>query len=157
MTEAPYDIDPFPPPPDAVSEAINALHVISLRPPTDDLSLRHVASLPRPWDPGTCDRDLQAELWPWIGDVVDWINRDQLWGLSVPAIPECWSLHRHLCHDLPAIACDRYLAGFAITPRDIEDWRELRLAAALRRTRDHIGHLCAPGQHRSDPRYEVST
>ena len=122
------------------------------RPPTDDLSLRRVTSLPRPWDPGTCDDDLQAELWPWLDDVVTWINFEHLWGLTIPAIPECWPLHPHLCHDLPALACDRYLAGFAITPRDVEDWREIRLDPFLRRMADLIGHGCAPGQHRDDPR-----
>jgi hypothetical protein len=153
VTEAPYGVAPFPPPPQAVSDAVAALHVISLRPPTDELSLRHVATLPRPWDPGTCGRDLLAELWPWIGDVVEWINRDQLWGLATQEIPECWPYHRHLCHELPALACDRYLASFAITPRDIEDWRELRLGSFLERVRSQIGHLCAPEKHVGDPRY----
>ncbi|WP_193604850.1 hypothetical protein [Nocardioides dongkuii] len=153
MSGAPYAVAPFPPPPDIIREAIAALHVVSLRPPTDELSLRHVASLPRPWDPATCGRDLQAELWPWIDDVVEWINHEQIWGLTVPSVPECWPDHPHLCHELPALACDRYLASFAITPRDVEDWRELRLSAFLRRMGDQLGHLCAPGQHHADARY----
>lgn len=154
MTEPSYAVAPFPSPPDAIRDAIAALHVVSLRPPTDELSLRHVASLPRPWDPATCDLDLQAELWPWIEDVVDWINRDQIWGLATTSIPDCWAHHRNLCHELPALACDRYLAGFAITPRDVEDWRELRLVALLRRIAQEVGHLCAPGQHHADPRFD---
>lgn len=153
MSETSYAVAPFPPPPPAISDAISALHVVSLRPPTDELSLRHVASLPRPWDPATCGRDLQSELWPWLEDVVDWINRDQIWGLSSPSIPDCWALHRHLCHELAALACDRYLAGFAITPRDLEDWRELRLGSFLQRMSGQVGHLCAPDQHRPDPRF----
>ncbi|MBC9735538.1 hypothetical protein [Nocardioides marmotae] len=157
MSGPPYAVEPFPLPPDIVRDAITALHVVSLRPPTDELSLRQVASLPRPWDPGTCGPDLQAELWPWIGDVVGWINHELLWGLATPVVPECWPLHPHLCHDIAAVACERYLAGFAITPRDIEDWRELRLDPVLQRIREQIGHRCAPGQHHEDPRYESST
>lgn len=152
MSGAAYGVEGFPQPPDIIREAITALHVISLKPPTDDLSLCQATSLPRPWDPGTCDDYLKAELWPWIDDVVSWINDEHLWGLAIPGIPECWPLHPHLCHDLPALACDRYLAGFAITPRDVEDWRETRLDPFLRRMADLIGHGCAPGQHRDDPR-----
>lgn len=151
--ESPYTVVPFPPPPPVVAEAISELHLATLNPPTDGLSLRYIASLPRPWDPATCGRGLQAELWPWIDDVVDWINHEQIWGLATPSVPECWSLHAHLCHELPALACDRYLAGFAATPREVEDWREFRLYPLLRRVREQIGHRCSPGQHEGDARY----
>ncbi|MCM0621928.1 hypothetical protein [Nocardioides bruguierae] len=138
-----YDVRPFPPPPAAVREAIEQLHLASIHPSSDEFTLRRLAELPRPWDPGSCPRDLLAELWPWIADVVDWLNSQ--WMPDDARVPMCWPDHADLCQWLAALAAARYTASFGVAADTVHIWAaswfpELHRRIGLLRT-------CRMGRH----------
>ena len=147
-------VRPFPEPAHALRAAMEQLQFASTNPPESEEDLRRLATLPRPWDPGTCTGRLRSELWRWLDQVASWLNEQHLWNLAAPGIPECWPAHPHLTHDLAVVACARYYTTFAVNPGALEDWHRSCLPMFLDRLNDRVGDGCQPGKHMPRPRNE---
>lgn len=147
-------VHPFPEPGGMVRAAMEHLQQATVQPPIDEGEWRDLASMPRPWDPGTCMGQTRIELWDWLDQVAMWINEQHLWNVTRPGIPECWPAHPHVVHDLAVLACSRYYTTFSVTPAALDDWHRYALPSFLDRLRDRLGDACQPGKHQSRPRRE---
>ncbi|WP_197275230.1 hypothetical protein [Luteipulveratus halotolerans] len=110
--------------------------------------------LPRPWDPPTCRRpELREQLWEWLEEVVNWLNREYVWDVA-GMIPTCWPSHPHLVHEIAVLADQRRRAGLALNSDAMEEWHRYALPAFTDRLRnrakDHCedGHQTWPGRSR---------
>lgn len=102
------------------------------------------ATLPRPWDPPTCqDPDLRRELWDWLEHVVDWLNTEYVWDLAGAAmIPPCWPQHPHLVHEIAVIADQRRRASIDTSSNSLEEWHRYTIPAFTDRLRLRTRTLC---------------
>jgi hypothetical protein len=141
MTSHPL-LPPFPTPPRAIRGALETLsqaEAVGLDPAGG-------LSLDRPWDPASCSPRLRAELWPWLDDVVAWLNRTYAWR-TADVVPGCWPEHPHIAAELAVLACMRVTAHEALTPHALEDWHRYALPGFLARLADRLGSGCPPGRH----------
>jgi len=146
-------VEPFPEPGTLVRTSMEKLQIASQEVPTDPEALQELGMMPRPWEPATCGQEMREELWEWLDDVAKWVNREHLWAVTRPGIPECWPAHRHIVHDLAVLACSRYYVTYAVTPGPLEDWHRYQLPAFLQRLQDRLdGQGCQPGKHEARPR-----
>lgn len=145
-------VEPFPEPSAVIGAAFEELEAAAAEAEGTDEDLQRMASLPRPWDPGTCPPHLRRHVWNWCDQVAEWINTQHLWKTNRPGIPACWPAHPHIAHDLPVLACARFLAGFATTPTPLEEWHHYTLPGFLDRLVDRLGDGCQPGRHMPAPR-----
>ena len=83
-----------------------------------------------------------AQLWRWFDQVAVWINTQHLWNVSGPGVPECWSHHQHVVHDLAVVACARYYAALTASPNPLDEWHRYTLPLFLDRLRDRLGEGC---------------
>lgn len=102
------------------------------------------ASLPRPWDPPTCQTPaLRSELWQWLDQVVDWYNTEYVWDLTGGAmIPSCWPLHPHLVHEIAVLADQRRRAGIDTGSNSLEEWHRYSVPAFADRLKLRTRTLC---------------
>ena len=108
------------------------------------------SGLPRPWEPGTCNKPaLRAELWAWLDQVVTWHNHQYAWDVE-RVIPACWPHHPHLVHDLAVLADQRRRARLAVTSDLLEEWHRYTLPAFHDRMKAQIRAHC-DGQHQPCP------
>jgi hypothetical protein len=136
----------FPGPPRGVRSALETLsqaEAVGLEP-------AGLHSLDRPWDPARCSTRLRAELWPWLDDVVGWLNHTYVWR-TADVIPGCWPMHPHIAAELAVLACMRVAAGEALTPHALEEWHRYALPGFLTRLVDRLGPGCSPGRHTAWP------
>jgi hypothetical protein len=132
----------FPAPPRAVRSALETLtqaEAIGLDPAGG-------LSLDRPWDPASCSPRLRGELWPWLDEVVAWLNQTYAWR-TADVVPGCWPEHPHITAELAVLACMRVAAGEALTPHALEEWHRYALPGFLARLADRLGTGCPPGRH----------
>jgi len=108
------------------------------------------SGLPRPWEPGTCNKPaLRAELWAWLDQVVTWHNQQHAWDVE-RVIPACWPHHPHLVHDIAVLADQRRRAQLAVTSDLLEEWHRYTLPAFHDRMKAQIRAHC-DGQHQPWP------
>ncbi len=108
------------------------------------------SGLPRPWEPGTCNKPaLRAELWAWLDQIVTWHNRQYAWDVE-RVIPACWPHHPHLVHDIAVLADQRRRAQLAVTSDLLEEWHRYTLPAFHDRMKAQIRAHC-DGQHQPWP------
>ena len=108
-------------------------------------ALGDVASLPRPWDPPTCQRpDLREELWMWLEEVVDWLNHEYIWDNN-GFVPRCWPRHPHLVHEIAVLADQRRRAGMALNSDALEEWHRYCLPAFVDRMKMRCKEHCEEG------------
>src|SRR4051812_20306105 len=145
-------VTPFPAPPPSVRAALEQLRL------AQDAGLEPTGLhwLDRPWDPAACSPHLRVQLWPWLDDVVAWLNRTYAWQTS-SAIPSCWPAHPHLIHELAVLACLRASAGNALSPHAIEEWHRFALPGFQLRMSERLGIGCPPGRHLDWPARSWST
>jgi hypothetical protein len=136
----------FPTPGPLVRHAYSELDLA--RSGTDDQkrALGKLAGLPRPWDPPSCRPALRAQVWAWLDQVADWINREYIWAPD-RFIPSCWPAHPHIAHELAIIADLRRTAGHAFTGDALEEWHRYALPAFLDRAASRLGTSCGPAKH----------
>jgi hypothetical protein len=142
----------FPEPPAQVTQALHHLQIVSASglDGIDELGA-DLERLPRPWAPGSCDPWLRRQVWDWCDAVAAWINRDCLWR-PAGTIPACWPQHPHLAHDLPLLACQRWLAEDAAHPGPMDDWHRIILPAFLDRMWQRLEQSsCLTGTHQDWP------
>ncbi len=140
----------FPTPPAPIRHALNVLAVLHTGDQALIDELGDIKDLPRPWDPATCDPELQRHLWHWTAQVVDWINTQFGWRTQ-NYLPRCWPQHPHLCHELPVLACLRYAAN-STTPDLLEEWTRHALPMFQDRLASQLGGTtCRDGRHQVWP------
>lgn len=101
--------------------------------------------LPRPWDPPTCRHpELRQQLWEWLEEVVNWLNREYVWDVA-GMIPSCWPEHPHLVHEIAALADQRRRAGLALSSDAMEEWHRYALPAFVDRMRNRAKDHCEEG------------
>src|SRR5580765_4686004 len=151
MTEPRRLADPFPTPPGIVGTRLDELRLAAAATNEPEHETRRVATLERPWDPATCEPELRRRVYEWLDAVVGWINEQHTWRTH-KVVPVCWDLHPHLVHELSTVACLRWEASFARTPRALEEWQRFALPSFLARVVDQIGEAgCPPGRHQPSP------
>ena len=135
-------VTPFPVPPRSVRTALEQLRL------AEDAGLEPTGLhlLDRPWDPASCAPHLRAQLWPWLDDVVGWLNRTYAWQTAC-AIPSCWPAHPHLVHELAVLACLRVAAADAMNPHAMEEWHRYALPGFHLRMSERLGIGCPPRRH----------
>lgn len=107
--------------------------------------------LARPWDPASCvDPDLRAEIWPWLEQVVTWLNHEYVWDPDA-MVPSCWPSHPHLVHEIAVLADLRRRAGLALTADALEEWHRYALPAFTDRMRGRLRQHCQDGGHQGWP------
>ena len=133
---------PFPSPPSGVRSALDTLSE------AEEVGLEPAGlhSLDRPWDPAHCSNRLRAELWPWLDDVVVWLNETYAWR-TADVVPGCWPMHPPIAGELAVLACMRVAAGEALTPHALEDWHRFALPGFLTRLSGRLGTGCSPSRH----------
>lgn len=137
---------PFPPPPPLVHHALELLRQaeqVGLQP-------AGLLLLDRPWDPATCSPLVRSQLWPWLDDVVGWLNHGYAWQ-TAHAVPPCWPAHPHLVHEMAVLACLRVAAGDATGPHALEEWHRYALPGFSHRMSERLGLGCPPGRHQDWP------
>ncbi len=108
-------------------------------------ALGPLTMLPRPWDPPTCRRpELREQLWEWLEEVVNWLNREYVWDVT-GMIPACWPEHPHLVHEVAVLADQRRRAGLALNSDAIEEWHRYALPAFVDRMRNRVKDHCEDG------------
>lgn len=132
----------FPAPPRWVRQALDKLRQ------ADDAGYAPAGlrTLDRPWDPATCSPQVRGELWPWLDDVVAWLNDAYTWQTRY-AVPSCWPAHPHLVNELAALACLRVVAADATSPHALEEWHRYALPGFCARMSERLGAGCPPGRH----------
>lgn len=141
-------LQPFPDPPPSVRLSMEQLQAA---PDWDARERARLATIDRPWDPASCAPSLLRELWPWLDEVVGWINHEYGWQ-TARTIPSCWPQHPHLVHELAVLACLRTAAGTAITPQALEEWHRYALPGFFERMADRLGQVgCPPRAHTDWP------
>ncbi len=141
-------LQPFPGPPPSVRLSVEQLDAAA---DWDARERAKLATIDRPWDPAGCSPSLLRELWPWLDDVVGWINHEYGWQ-TARTIPSCWPQHPHLVHELAVLACLRISAGDAIAPHALEEWHRYALPGFFERMADRLGQAgCQPGKHTEWP------
>lgn len=149
--------EPFPEPSPVLAAVLDELRLASTHQPESEAELRHLATLPRPWDPPTCPPELRQLIYSWLDNVVAWINQEHTWRTD-RVIPSCWQDHPHIVHELATVACLRWEAGHAVTPTSLEDWHRYSLSTFLDRIAQRIGtSACPPGKHQPFPVPSVCT
>jgi len=126
-------------------------------------ALGNPALLPRPWIPASCTtRQLRAELWLWLDDVVSWLNHEYVWDPTGGLIPPCWPLHPHLINELAVLADQRRRAALDLTSSTLEDWHRHCLPAFNSRLQGRLRtgcddkHSTWPAQPRYDRHHRNS-
>jgi hypothetical protein len=141
----------FPRPPGPVSSALDEIRIVAGSAEETEHEARRVALLARPWDPASCPPELRRRVYEWLHDVVAWINEDHTWRTD-RVVPGCWDLHPHIVHELATVACLRWEASFARTPKALEEWHRVTLPTFLDRIARRIGETgCPPGRHQTNP------
>jgi hypothetical protein len=140
-------IEPFPNPPALVSLALGQLSIAA----GDDLDaiaeIGNPDTLPRPWEPATCNDQLRQHVWQWCDQIAAWINSQHTWR-STHLIPACWPWHPHIANELPVLACQRVLAARELTPEALEAWQRQTLPDFLDRVAIRLGEgSCRVGKH----------
>jgi hypothetical protein len=143
-------VQPFPRPGPLVQDRLEKLLRAAVGIPVEQAE--NMLTLERPWDPGACTGALRRELWHWLDHVAFWINTQHLWNAVGPGVPECWTFHPHVVHDLAVIACARYIAARSSTPTAMDEWHRYTLPLFLDRLDRRLGEGCPPGRHAPRPR-----
>ena len=148
MTQRQPDPEPrplvraFPRPRQLVALAYRELDVAATGTDGQRKELGDIGTLPRPWDPASCDTpQLRAELWTWLDAVVIWINHEYVFD-PVDTIPPCWPQHPHLINEIAVLADQRRRAGYAYTSDALEEWHRYNLPAFLERMRRRVADHC---------------
>jgi hypothetical protein len=143
-------IQPFPQPGRAVQLAYGKIDLAANRHQDHLLPLHDLATLPRPWDPGTCQTPrLRKELWLWLEAVVTWLNHEHVWDVA-DVIPTCWPQHPHLVHEIAVLADQRHRAGQALTSDPLEEWHRHSLPEFTERMKTRLRNHCQE-DHQSWP------
>jgi hypothetical protein len=143
-------VQPFPEPGRLVQFAYRELDLATSRQQDHLLPLRDLATLPRPWDPGTCQMpQLRKETWLWLEAVVSWLNHEHVWDVA-DVIPTCWPHHPHLVHEIAVLADQRHRAGRALTSDSLEEWHRHSLPSFIERMRSRLRNHCQE-DHQSWP------
>jgi hypothetical protein len=102
-------VQPFPEPGRLVQFAYRELDLATSRQQDHLLPLRDLATLSRPWDPGTCQTpQLRNEVWSWLEAVVTWLNHEHVWDVAdLLAAPSSSG------HEIAVLADQRHRAGQA--------------------------------------------
>jgi hypothetical protein len=143
-------VQPFPQPGRLVQFAYRELDLATSRQQDHLLPLRDLATLPRPWDPATCQTpQLRNEVWSWLEAVVTWLNHEHVWDVA-DVIPTCWLHHPHLVHEIAVLADQRHRASQALTSDTLEDWHRHSLPSFIERMRSRLRNHCQE-DHQSWP------
>jgi hypothetical protein len=143
-------VQPFPEPGRLVQLAYRELDLATTRQQDRLLPLRELATLPRPWDPGTCQTSqLRNEVWFWLEAVVSWLNHEHVWDIA-DVIPTCWPQHPHIVHEIAVLADQRHSAGQALTSDPLEEWHRHSLPSFTERMRSRLRNHCQE-DHQSWP------
>lgn len=144
-------VEPFPMPDTLeLRAAFRQLHLAGEGTEDQKRSIGDPCGLPRPWEPGTCNKPaLRAELWAWLDQVVTWHNHQYAWDVE-RVIPACWPHHPHLVHDLAVLADQRRRAQLAVTSDLLEEWHRYTLPAFHDRMKAQVRAHC-DGQHQPWP------
>jgi hypothetical protein len=143
-------IQPFPEPGRLVQFAYRELDLATSRHQDHLLPLRELATLPRPWDPGTCQTpQLRNEVWFWLEAVVTWLNHEHVWDVA-DVIPTCWPQHPDLVREIAVLADQRYRAGQALSGDPLEEWQRHSLPSFTERMRSRLRTHCQE-DHQSWP------
>ena len=145
-------VAPFPQPGSLMTQALDSLRLAGQTMVIDQVILDEVRSLPRPWDPASCDRTLRNEIWVWLDKVATWINSQSLWSPISAGIPECWPAHPFIVHELAVAACSRLEATVATNPVLLQQWFASVVPGMLERIQGRLGDGCQPGRHEETPR-----
>ena len=141
----------FPTPSPVLAAVLDEMRIAAVAPPESQDELRRLATLPRPWEPASCQSELRNLIYIWLDDVVAWINEQHTWRVD-RMIPICWAEHPHIVHELATVACLRWEAGYSVTPVGLEIWQRLTLPTFLDRIAQRIGPTgCPPGRHQPNP------
>ena len=142
---------PFPQPGTEVRFYLDDLHRFAGISSPSERELKLVETMPRPWDPASCEPDFRRLLYKWLDEVVAWINEDHSWRVD-RVVPGCWVEHPHIVHELATVACVRWSAQFATTAVPLADWYRFTLPVFLDRIAQQIGPTgCPPGRHQPHP------
>jgi hypothetical protein len=135
-------VQPFPEPGRLLQLAYRELDLATSRYQDHLLPLRDLATLPRPWDPRTCQTpQLRKEVWSWLEAVVTWLNHEHVWDVA-DVIPTCWPLHPHLVHEIAVLADQRHRAGQALSSDPLEEWHRYSLPSFIERMRSRLRNHC---------------
>jgi hypothetical protein len=135
-------VQPFPQPGRLVQSAYGKLDLATSRHQDHLLPLHDQATLPRPWDPATCQTpQLRKELWLWLEAVVTWLNHEHVWDVA-DVIPTCWPQHPHLVHEIAVLADQRHRAGQALTSDPLQDWHRHSLPEFTERMKTRLRNHC---------------
>lgn len=136
-------VQPFPSVGPLIRLAYRDLHTAATSTDKDQLAkLADIATLPRPWDPGTCQRaELRAEIWSWLDQVVIWLNTDYAWDVA-QLVPTCWPQHPHLVHELATVADQRRRAGASLNSEALEEWHRYTLPTFAQRMNSRLREHC---------------
>jgi hypothetical protein len=135
-------IEPFPIPGAYVQLAYRELNLAINGTEEEREQIGNPALLPRPWEPASClGPELRHQLWLWLEEVVNWLNRQYSWDVS-GMIPTCWPEHPHLVHEIAVVADQRRRAGLATTSDALEEWHRHCLPAFLDRMRARVKSHC---------------
>jgi len=164
---APHRLLPWPPLPDVVAQQLTLIDAEETEESDDDTPKPPPDVHPetgevleyriRPWDLSMLSDVLEAEVWNWLDDVVQWLNHAYGWQ-DEQVIPACWPLHEGLAHDLAQLAfgrVDAYRTGAAAyVGRWHSDWEDFqrRMAASLGL---EGGRDCRRGTHKRPGQYAV--
>jgi len=139
-------VSAFPPPPDEVREALEAMETMRNGKPDEIELLGDTDNLPVPWSPTTCPPGTRQQLWLWCDDVAGWINSHYMWRTAL-MIPACWPRHPHICQELPVLACLHFDALSSTSPELLEDWHRQTLPQFLERMATRLGESSCRSNH----------
>lgn len=137
----------FPTPGSVVLDAFKNMNKLNVGTIFDREARNDGEGMPRPWIPATCvDKELREQLFAWLDEVVQWLNRQYTWDTAM-MIPPCWLMHPHIVNELAVLASRRWAAEGRWVSDGLEEWHRQELPDFFERMRTRLGHACDDGEH----------